>query len=112
MNDYLARNGNKGWGYLTMYGTGEACPMCASAMVSGRIFRAWCTAPTRRSCASTSPTSTFAPRPSSTPARQSTPASSCWAACWRTRRTSCSKPRAKSARRSRTSNGPPSPVRR
>jgi tRNA(Arg) A34 adenosine deaminase TadA len=33
MNDYLARNGNKGWENLTMYGTGEACPMCASAMV-------------------------------------------------------------------------------
>jgi tRNA(Arg) A34 adenosine deaminase TadA len=33
MNDYLAKNGNKGWENLTMYGTGEACPMCASAMV-------------------------------------------------------------------------------
>jgi tRNA(Arg) A34 adenosine deaminase TadA len=33
MNDYIAKHGNKGWENLTMYGTGEACPMCASAMV-------------------------------------------------------------------------------
>jgi tRNA(Arg) A34 adenosine deaminase TadA len=39
MNDYLERNGNKGWENLTMYGTGEACPMCASAMVWAGIPR-------------------------------------------------------------------------
>jgi tRNA(adenine34) deaminase len=39
MNDYLAKNGNKGWENLTMYGTGEACPMCASAMVWAGIPR-------------------------------------------------------------------------
>lgn len=33
MNDYITRNGNQGWEHLTMYGTGEACPMCMSAMV-------------------------------------------------------------------------------
>lgn len=39
MNNYLAKNGNKGWENLTMYGTGEACPMCASAMVWAGIPR-------------------------------------------------------------------------
>ncbi len=39
MNDYIARNGNKGWENLTMYGTGEACPMCMSAMVWAGIPR-------------------------------------------------------------------------
>jgi len=39
MNDYLGRHGNKGWENLTMYGTGEACPMCASAMVWAGIPR-------------------------------------------------------------------------
>ena len=39
MNSYLAKNGNKGWENLTMYGTGEACPMCASAMVWAGIPR-------------------------------------------------------------------------
>jgi tRNA(Arg) A34 adenosine deaminase TadA len=39
MNDYIARHGNKGWENLTMYGTGEACPMCASAMVWAGIPR-------------------------------------------------------------------------
>jgi tRNA(Arg) A34 adenosine deaminase TadA len=33
MNDYVARHGNQGWANLTMYGTGEACPMCMSAMI-------------------------------------------------------------------------------
>ena len=39
MNDYIAKNGNKGWENLTMYGTGEACPMCTSAMVWAGIPR-------------------------------------------------------------------------
>lgn len=39
MNDYIARNGNQGWEHLTMYGTGEACPMCMSAMVWAGIPR-------------------------------------------------------------------------
>jgi len=39
MNDYIAKHGNKGWENLTMYGTGEACPMCASAMVWAGIPR-------------------------------------------------------------------------
>src|SRR4029453_1292489 len=68
MNNYIAKYGNKGWENLTMYGTGEACPMCASAMV-GAASRAWSTVPTRRSWTSTSPTSISAPRPSSMPAR-------------------------------------------
>ncbi len=33
MNDYIAKHGNQGWSNLTMYGTGEACPMCMSAMI-------------------------------------------------------------------------------
>jgi len=33
MNDYIARHGNQDWANLTMYGTGEACPMCMSAMI-------------------------------------------------------------------------------
>jgi tRNA(adenine34) deaminase len=39
MNDYIARHGNRGWENLTMYGTGEACPMCTSAMVWAGIPR-------------------------------------------------------------------------
>ncbi len=39
MNDYIARHGNQGWEHLTMYGTGEACPMCMSAMVWAGIPR-------------------------------------------------------------------------
>lgn len=36
MNDYIAKHGNQGWEHLTMYGTGEACPMCMSAMIIDR----------------------------------------------------------------------------
>lgn len=39
MNDYIAHHGNKDWEHLTMYGTGEACPMCMSAMVWAGIPR-------------------------------------------------------------------------
>lgn len=39
MNEYIAKNGNKGWENLTMYGTGEACPMCTSAMIWAGIPR-------------------------------------------------------------------------
>jgi tRNA(adenine34) deaminase len=39
MNDYIAKHGNKGWENLIMYGTGEACPMCTSAMVWAGIPR-------------------------------------------------------------------------
>jgi tRNA(adenine34) deaminase len=39
MNAYIAKSGNQGWDNLTMYGTGEACPMCASAMVWAGIPR-------------------------------------------------------------------------
>lgn len=39
MNAYITRNGNKDWEHLTMYGTGEACPMCMSAMVWAGIPR-------------------------------------------------------------------------
>ena len=33
INDYVARNGNRGWGETILYTTGEPCPMCMSAMV-------------------------------------------------------------------------------
>ena len=33
INDYVARNGNRGWGEAILYTTGEPCPMCMSAMV-------------------------------------------------------------------------------
>lgn len=39
MNDFIAKYGNYGWDSLTMYGTGEACPMCMSAMVWAGIPR-------------------------------------------------------------------------
>jgi tRNA(Arg) A34 adenosine deaminase TadA len=39
MNDYISKHGNQGWESLTMYGTGEACPMCTSAMVWAGIPR-------------------------------------------------------------------------
>ncbi|HUZ48431.1 MAG TPA: nucleoside deaminase [Candidatus Dormibacteraeota bacterium] len=39
MNDYIAHHGNQGWNNLTMYGTGESCPMCMSAMIWAGIPR-------------------------------------------------------------------------
>lgn len=39
MNDFIAKFGNYGWDNLTMYGTGEACPMCMCAMVWAGIPR-------------------------------------------------------------------------
>lgn len=33
MNDYVAHHGNKGWGAMVLYTTGEPCPMCMSALV-------------------------------------------------------------------------------
>jgi tRNA(Arg) A34 adenosine deaminase TadA len=32
INDYVARHGNRGWGELVLYTTGEPCPMCMSAL--------------------------------------------------------------------------------
>jgi tRNA(Arg) A34 adenosine deaminase TadA len=33
INDFVARHGNRGWADLTLYTTGEPCPMCMSAMI-------------------------------------------------------------------------------
>jgi tRNA(Arg) A34 adenosine deaminase TadA len=37
INDYVARNGNRGWDEAILYTTGEPCPMCMSAMVWAAI---------------------------------------------------------------------------
>jgi tRNA(Arg) A34 adenosine deaminase TadA len=37
INDYVARNGNRGWDQAILYTTGEPCPMCMSAMVWAAI---------------------------------------------------------------------------
>ncbi len=33
MNDYVARHGNRDWGSMALYTTGEPCSMCMSALV-------------------------------------------------------------------------------
>ncbi|NDC76457.1 MAG: nucleoside deaminase [Chitinophagia bacterium] len=33
MNDYVRRNGNRGWAGMMLYTTGEPCSMCMSALV-------------------------------------------------------------------------------
>lgn len=33
MNDYVRRNGNRGWSGMLLYTTGEPCSMCMSALV-------------------------------------------------------------------------------
>jgi tRNA(Arg) A34 adenosine deaminase TadA len=95
MNDYIAKHGNKGWENLTMYGTGEACPMCMSAMV-------WAGIPRMVYGSDTPFVRQFVPRTWSPRRRPSTPTSCCWAACWRASPTRCSRNAARSAARSST----------
>jgi tRNA(adenine34) deaminase len=37
LNDYVPRHGNRGWGEVILYITGEPCPMCMSALAWARI---------------------------------------------------------------------------
>lgn len=37
INDYVSRNGNKGWEDCALYTTGEPCPMCMTALVWAHI---------------------------------------------------------------------------
>jgi len=37
INDYVKSHGNKDWGSMVLYTTGEPCPMCMSALVWARI---------------------------------------------------------------------------
>ncbi|WP_029007963.1 nucleoside deaminase [Azospirillum halopraeferens] len=39
MNDYVARHGNRGWEAVTLYTTGEPCPMCMGALVWAGVRR-------------------------------------------------------------------------
>ena len=99
MNDYVAMHGNKGWENLTMYGTGEACPMCMSAMVWAGIPRMVYGSDTPFVCQYVADIDIRAQAVSDAGSR-STPTSCCWAACCRRRPTSCSRRGARSAKRS------------
>lgn len=37
MNDYVAKYGNQDWGRVTLYTTGEPCPMCMSALIWANV---------------------------------------------------------------------------
>jgi tRNA(Arg) A34 adenosine deaminase TadA len=37
INDYVARHGNRAWGEVILYTTGEPCPMCMGALAWARI---------------------------------------------------------------------------
>ena len=54
-NDYIARHGNRGWGEMILYTTGEPCPMCMSAMVWAG-GGAWSTARRSSNCANSGST--------------------------------------------------------
>lgn len=48
IDDYVKKHGNQDWARMTLYTTGEPCPMCMSAIAWCGIPRLYGPAPSRR----------------------------------------------------------------